>query len=220
MTAASIPAANVQRTVLGNSAAEHLCRQLRTGTAATITAATRTRQHVALAARSGADFRLLQQSGGGWTRSTGPARLLAGELVGMACELEALADVPHTVDAMPRANGFPPLAPGELLALTEVARCGDAARIDAACDDLGIAELPWWVMGFAWGAEASLSFVLQVRGRPSFAALLHLLPSGWGTIAQDANDDLIFRPMTGLEVQARLCAFAALLLRSHHDNGD
>lgn len=48
--------------------------------------------------------------------------------------------------------------------------------------------------------------------------MLHLLPGGWGCLSADADDDLAFRPMTSIQVQARINAFADLLQGCAHAN--
>lgn len=186
------------------------------GTYATICAATRTRRRWTLLSVDGPQFRALRQLDTGWTLLTGPADRLAGEVVGIPGDLESVTGTRVAGDGPPAETGVPPLGPGELLALAEVVRRGDAARIQAACDDLELAGLPWWVAQFAWGAEAVLSLVLTVHDRPHLASMLHLLPSGWGCLHADADGDLSFRPMSPLEVQARLGAFTALLVECAH----
>lgn len=212
------PATDVERTELDGRAAEQLGREIASGTFATIIAATRTRRRVSIADTAGAGFRLLRQSDGGWLRSTGPARRLASELVGVPGELEVVADVPPTFESMPYDASVPPLAPGELLALADVVRGGDQDRINAACEEIGLTGLPTWITQLAWGAEATLTLVLQVNDQLKFASLLQLLPSGWGILSNDENDDFTFHPMTTLEVQARLGGFAAALLESSDDD--
>jgi len=215
MSGAGVQDRVVQRRLLDAAAAREAAEGMARGTFATVCAATRTRRRWTLFAADGGDFRLLRQLRGHWQLSTGPAARLPGELVELPGELETRTGA--TVDDAPFDPRPTRLAPGDALALAEVVRHGDAQRIQAACDDLALAGLPWWLAQLAWGAEALLSMMLTVHDRPQFVSLLQLLPSGWGCLHADADDDLGFRPMSRLEVQARLAAFAARLLERAHE---
>lgn len=186
------------------------------GPHATISAGTRTRQLTALASVTGDDFELLMPADGGSRLITGPADRLGGELVGLITMLEDITGTGPTTTAPPTIE-IPPLSPGELLALAEVIRQGDPERIEAGCDELELAGLPWWITQFAWGAEAILTLRLTADTIDGYATMLHLLPDGWGCLQVDSDDDLTFRPMTTIEVQARISAFAALLQGCSHD---
>lgn len=193
---------------------EEVARRLTDGPHAVISARTRSREMTALARSGDAAFELLMPSVSGWRLISGPAERLGSELVGLVTALEqsigtAPADPPPAVDV-------PPLAPGELLALAEVIRDGDGERLDTALDELEMPGLPWWVRQFAWGAEAILTLQLSGASDDRFATMLHLFSDGWGRLHATADDDVTFRPMTTIEVQARVSAFAALLRESSH----
>ncbi|GAB3494845.1 hypothetical protein [Flexivirga lutea] len=191
--------------------------RLTAGAHASISARTRTRALAVLARATGEDFELLLPSDGVWRLISGPADRLGAELVGLATMLEDVTGTGPTSEASPLPD-IPPLAPGELLALAEVIRQGDCERLDAARDELELPGLPWWVTQFAWGAEAVLALRLTAPGIEGFATMLHLLPGGWGCLSADADDDLAFRPMTSIQVQARINAFADLLQGCAHAN--
>ncbi|MBB2894034.1 hypothetical protein [Flexivirga oryzae] len=201
----------VERQVLDPGAAHAAVEGMATGTYATICAATRTRRRWTLFSMDGPEFRLLSQRGDDWQLTSGPGRHLPGELAGIPRHLETSAGT-RPDDDPPRDPRPSRLAPGDALALADVVRRGDAKRIQAACDDLQLAGLPWWVAELAWGADALLSMMLTVHGRPQLATMLHLLPSGWGCLHADPDEELTFRSMSRLEVQARLSAFAALAM--------
>lgn len=203
----------LERRALDTDSSRSVAEGMTTGTYATICAATRTRRRWTLISVDGPDFRLLDQREADWELVTGPAEHLPGELVGVPGDLEcATGTQVEPSDPPPDPLAGPALAPGDALALAEAVRRGDAQRIQVACDDLELAGPPWWVEQFAWGAEAVLTLLLTVDSRPQLASMLHLLASGWGCLHADADDDLRFRPMSPLEVQARLSAFAALLV--------
>lgn len=195
---------------LGQAEFRKIRRRIGEGAHATLGANTRTRQLTALAGVTREGFELLLPSVGRWRLISGPADRLGGELVGLVTTLERITGTAPTT-APPPAVDIPPLAPGELLALAEVIRDGDAERLEAARDELELAGMPWWVTQFAWGAEAVLTLRLTGEGIAGFATMLHLLPDGWGCLQADAADDLTFHPMTTIEVQARVNAFADLL---------
>lgn len=204
----------VQRQVLDLPATRAAAVEIASGTYATVCAATRTRRRWALIAAAGSEFRRLQQRDADWELSTGPTEWLPGELAGLPRGLETgTGSVARdgACDSQPAR-----LAPGDALALADVVRRGDAQRIQTACEDLELAGVPWWLAQLAWGAEAQLSMMLTADDRPQLALMLQLLPSGWGCLHADAAEDLSFRPMSRLEVQARLCAFAARLLERTH----
>lgn len=188
-------------------------RRVTGGPHALIGASTRTRELTALARVDDARFELLLPDRSGWRSITGPAERLGGELVGLVTRLEETTGTAPTTDLPPSVD-IPPLAPGELLALAEVIRQGDPERLDAALEELEMPGLPWWVTQFAWGAEAILTLQLTGASGDHFATMLHLFTDGWGRLHADADDDLAFRPMTTIEVQARVSAFAALLQES------
>lgn len=190
-------------------------RRLGDGPHSVITAGTRTRELTALAGMSDEKFELLMPSDSVWRLISGPAERLGGELVGLVTMLEQVTGVASTTAPRPAVD-IPPLAPGELLALSEVVRQGDPERLDAARDELELPGLPWWVTQFAWGAEAILTLRLSAEGFAGFTTMLHLLPDGWGCLRADPDDDLTFRAMTTIEVQARVSAFAALLQECAH----
>lgn len=208
-----MPGARVEHQMLDARELRAAAAGMARGTYATICAATRTRRCWTLLSANGREFRALRQLDSGWVLAAGPIDGLAGEVSGIPGDLETLAGTWSAQAGAAEAPGVPPLGPGEVLALAEVVRRGDAARIRAACDELQLAGLPWWTAQLAWGAEAVLSLVLTVTDRPRLASMLHLLPSGWGCLHVDPDDDLGFRPMSLLEVQARLSAFAALLVK-------
>lgn len=194
---------------LGRRELRTIADRLGDGPHATVVAGTRTRQLTAVAGLTGDDFELLMPADDVWRLITGPANQLGGELVGLVSMLEATTGSesmtpPPTID-------IPSLSPGELLALAEIIRQGDVQRLEAARDELDLAGIPWWLTQFAWGAEAVMTLRLTGEGIAGFATMLHLLPDGWGCMQADSDDDLMFHPMTTIEVQARVSAFAALL---------
>ncbi|HWC22071.1 MAG TPA: hypothetical protein VG502_07200 [Flexivirga sp.] len=195
---------------------EDITRRLTDGPHATIAARLRTRDLAFLARVRNGAFELLIPSESGVRLISGPAERLGGELVGLVTTLERSTGTTPP-DEPPPAVDTPPLAPGELLALAEVIREGDPERLDAALEELEMTGLPWWVRQFAWGAEAIVTLQL-VGSSVGFAAMLHLFTDGWGQLSADADDDLTFRPMTTIEVQARVNAFAALLQESSDDD--
>lgn len=216
MIPGTMPAAGVRHRVLELADADDLARTILTGTYATVCAASRTRQQWTLAGIDGPDFRLLRNIGADWVQATGPADELATEFAGIPGGLETSTGTAPAVEPPPGDAGLPPLGPGDVLALAEVVRDGAEARIRAACDELELAGLPWWVREFTWGAEGALTLVLTVHDRPQLASMLHLLASGWGVLHAAEDDDLTFRPMSPLEVQARVSSFAALLVERSH----
>lgn len=198
---------------VGPTELEDVARSLTGGPHAVVTARLRTRGLSALARVSAGAFELLIPSESGWRLISGPAERLGAELVGLVTTLEhATGTTPP--DEPPPAIDIPPLAPGELLALAEVIRVGDSERLDAALEELEMPGLPWWVRQFAWGAEAIVTLQLAGTSGSGFATMLHLFTDGWGRLHSDADDDLSFQPMTTIEVQARVNAFAALLQES------
>jgi len=200
---------------LDTDAARSAAADLASGTFATICAATRTRRRWMLFSVNDQGFRLLRQHGDDWALSSGPTEQLPAELVDIPGHLETCCGI--RPGSRPRKDSRPArLAPGDALALADVVRRGDAQRIQAACEDLELAGLPWWIAQLAWGADALLSMMLTVDDRPQVVSMLHLLPSGWGCLHADPDDDLTLRPMSGFEVQARLSAFAALLVECAH----
>lgn len=198
---------------LGTAELRAVTRRLRETAHATISASTRTRELTAIAAVRGESFELLMPSDNGVRLINGPAGRLGAELVGLVGTLERLVGTAPLAKAPPAVD-IPPLAPGELLALAEVIRRGDAERVEAACNELDLGGIPWWLTQLAWGAEALLTLRLTGSGIAGFTTMLHLLPDGWGCLQADVEDDLTFRPLTTIEVQARVNAFAALLLES------
>ncbi|MFC6705057.1 hypothetical protein [Flexivirga alba] len=202
--------ADLAQRTLGITESREIVRRIGEGAHATIGANTRSRQLTALAGVTREGFKLLLPSDGRWRMISGPADRLGGELVGLVTTLERLTGTALTT-APPPAVDIPPLAPGELLALAEVIRQGDGERLEAALDELELAGMPWWVTQFAWGAEAVLTLRLTGEGIAGFATMLHLMPGGWGCLQADPEDDLTFHPMTTIEVQARVSAFADLL---------
>ena len=207
MTAATTHLA--ERTI-GTAELHEVTGRIREGAHATISANTRTRELTALAGMTHEEFELVMPSAHAWRVISGPADRLGGELVGLVTTLERSTGT-APVTAPPPAVDISPLAPGELLALAEVIREGDPERLDAARDELELPRIPWWITQFAWGAEAILTLRLTSEGIAGFATMLHLLPDGWGCLRADRDDDLTFHPMTTIEVQARVSAFAALL---------
>lgn len=189
---------------------EDIARRLTGGPHAQVTARLRTRDLTTLARVSGDEFELLIPSASGVRLISGPAERLGGEFVGLITTLERTTGTTPP-DEPPPTVDIPPLAPGELLALAEVIREGDPERLGAALEELEMAGLPWWIRQFAWGAEAVLTLQLSAASLGGFATMLHLLPDGWGCLRVDNDDDLTFRPMTTVQVQARISAFAALL---------
>lgn len=203
-------ATDLAERTLGRAELRRVTRRIGARAHATVGAHTRTRRLTALASVSGEGFELLMPSEGAWRLISGRADRLGGELVGLVTALERLTGTAPTTTPAPAAE-VRPLAPGELLALTEVIRQGDTARLAAAVDELTLPGMPWWVRQFAWGAEAVLTLHLTGDGVAGFATMLHLLPDGWGCLQTDGAGDLTFHPMTTIEVQARVSAFAALL---------
>ncbi|WP_446666767.1 hypothetical protein [Flexivirga sp. B27] len=195
---------------------EEVTRRLTSGPHATIGASTRGRELNVLARISGDAFEMLLPAPSVWRLISGPVDRLAGQLVGLVTMLEQTTGVTPATEPPPTID-IPPLAPGELLALSEVIREGDPERLDAALEELSMAGIPWWVTQFAWGAEAILTLQLVGGEGDGYATMLHLLTDSWGHLAADADDDLTFSPMTPMEVQARVSAFAALLQESSDD---
>lgn len=218
MAGATTPAAGVQRTMLDDRSAKPLGQEIVSGTYATVHLASRTREQISMADIVGDTFRLLRQVGMEWQLSTGPAERLATELVSLPGELEVTTGTPQTTEPRPYDASVRPLASGEWLALAEEVRRGDQHRITAACEQLGLAGVPSWITEIAWGAEGTLTMMQISADTPRYASLLHLLASGWGVLANDENDDFTFRPLTSLEVQARLSDFATLLLLESSDD--
>lgn len=208
VTAAELTARPVQPADL-----EEITRRLTDGPHAMVGARTRARELTALARVSGGEFELLLPSASGWRLISGPVDRLGGELVGLVTTLEQTTGTTPPTEPPPAVD-IPPLAPGELLALAEVIREGDSERLDAALEELEMPGLPWWVTQFAWGAEAIVTLQLAGGSGDGFATMLHLFTDGWGRLDADADDDLTFQPMTTIEVQARVSAFAALLQES------
>lgn len=196
---------------------EDVTRRLTGGPHAMVAARLRTRDLTALARVSDGAFELLIPSQSDWRLIAGPAERLGGELVGLITTLEQATGTTPPAEPPPAVD-IPPLAPGELLALAEVIRQGDAERIDTALEELELPGLPWWVTQFAWGAEAVLTLQLAGTSSQGFATMLHLFTDGWGRLDADADDDLTFHPMTTIEVQARVNAFAVLLQESSDDD--
>lgn len=199
--------------VVASGELEDIVRRLAGGPHAMVAASMRTRELTALARVSGGAFELLIPSESDARLISGPAARLGAELVGLITTLEQATGATPP-DEPPPAVDMPPLAPGELLALAEVIREGDSERLDAALEELEMPGLPWWVTQFAWGAEAILTLQLTGGSGDGFATMLHLFTDGWGRLHADADDDLTFQPMTTIEVQARVSAFAALLQES------
>ncbi|RNI25372.1 hypothetical protein [Flexivirga caeni] len=203
----------VRREALDGDTVLAVGESMTSGSYGSIFAATRTRAWLTLVTAGHDEFRVLRQSRTGWTLTTGHTQRLPGELVGLPAELETLTVTRPEVDpppAHPRPSTA--LGPGEVLALAELVRTGDSERIHMACEDLGLAGIPWWITQFAWGAEALLSMTMTIDDNPQFASVVHLLPSGWGCLHAGTDDDLAFRPMSTVEVQGRLGAFAARLV--------
>jgi hypothetical protein len=204
----------VERRALEDTELEEVMRRMLSGPHATVGAATRSRELTVLARAGDRDFELLMPAGGDLVLTTGPVERLVSELVAIPHGLETLAGVSPAGDVAPGAIPGRGLGAGEALALAEIIRRGNAARIDAACQELEIAGLPWWISQFAWGAEAVISLVLVVDGTARVATMLQLLSTGWGCLHVDSSDDLHFRPLTSTDVQARMGAFVAILRES------
>lgn len=204
-------AAAVTHRMLDDAESARVVDDLRAGNHAVVGIGTRTRAASSLMADDGSSFRLLRQQPVGCVLTTGPSGRLGSQLAGIPEDLEAVTGTHPTPGGWVTTADPTSLGPGDVLALAEIVRDGREDRRRTACDELELAEMPWWIKQFAWGAEAALTMTLFVDGRTQFATMLHLLSSGWGCLTADAADDLVFRPMTTLEVQARLSAFAALL---------
>lgn len=215
MTAVTAVTAELVERVLDPVELREIAGRLEAGPHATISADTRTRGLTALAGVTDDEFELLLPSDDVWRIICGPAERLGGELVGLVTGVEESTGTAPTTDPPPTVD-IPPLSPGELLALAEVIRQGDAERLDAAQEELELPGIPWWMTQFAWGAEAILSLQMSAETTGGFATMLHLLRDGWGCFRADSDDDLMFHPMTTIEVQARVSAFAVLLQDCAH----
>lgn len=204
----------VERRVLTDAEFRKVRQRMLSGPHATVGAGTRSRDVSAVLRVDAERFDMVLLVGTDWVLTSGPADRLLSELVAIPRELEVLAGIRPDPDGSPFAIPMRGLGGGELLALAETVRRGDMARIDAACEDLELAGLPWWVSQFAWGAEAAITLVMVVDGTARLAAMLQLLPSGWGCLHSDSAEELHFRPLSATDVQARLGAFVAILRES------
>ena len=204
----------VERRVLVDAEFRKVRQRMLSGPHATVGAGTRTREVSAVVCVDAELFEMVLLVGTDWVLTSGPVERLLSELVVIPQELEALTGICPDPDGSPFAIPVRGLGGGELLALAETVRRGDLARIDAACEELDIAGLPWWVSQFAWGAEAAITLVLVVDGTARLATMLQLLPSGWGCLHSDSSEELHFRPLSATDVQARLGAFVAILRES------